>query len=80
MACGTPVVASDVWGTGEVVAEPAAGVLMGERTVKGIVDAVGRLFARPPRRQQTRAYAERFDWDATTLGQLDLFRGILRRP
>ena len=28
MACGTPVVASNVWGTPEVVAAPEAGVLM----------------------------------------------------
>ncbi len=79
MACGTPVVASNVWGTPEVVATPAAGVLMDERTPAGIAQAVQRLFTDPPARGATRAYAEQFSWDATTLGQLDLFTEILAR-
>ena len=32
MACGTPVIASNVWGTPEVVSSPEAGLLMEERT------------------------------------------------
>jgi teichuronic acid biosynthesis glycosyltransferase TuaC len=42
MACGTPVVASRVWGTPEVVAAPDAGLLMAERTPQGLADAVAR--------------------------------------
>lgn len=79
MACGTPVIASDVWGTGEVVAEPAAGVLMPERTPAGLVAAYKALFAALPDRAATRAYAERFSWDDTTRGQRDLFESILAR-
>jgi len=77
MACGTPVVASHIWGTPEVVAEPAAGVLMSERTSVGVVGGVNALLAAPPERAATRAYAERFSWDSTTAGQLELFRSIL---
>ena len=81
MACGTPVVASSVWGTPEVVAAPAAGVLMPSLDAHGVVAGVERLFAAYPDRGQTRGYAEQFSWDATTQGQLDLFRRILsRRP
>ena len=79
MACGTPVVASNVWGTPEVVAAPAAGVLMGERTAAGIVDAVRRLRADLPTREATRRYAERFSWDDTVAGLLALFEGVLAR-
>ena len=32
-----------------------------------------------PVRTETRAYAERFSWDETTRGQLELFRGIVER-
>ena len=81
MACGTPVVASNVWGTPEVVASPEAGELLDERTPAAIVRAVERLFAHMPERSAVRAYAERFSWDATTRGQIELFEDILRtRP
>jgi glycosyltransferase involved in cell wall biosynthesis len=77
MACGTPVVASAVWGTPEVVADPAAGVLMKSIDGAGVADGVARLFAALPERRATRAYAERFDWDATTEGQIELFQRVL---
>ena len=77
MACGTPVAASKVWGTPEVVASPEAGELMPERTAAGVAEAVRRLRASPRDRAATRRYAERFSWDATTQGQLDLFHRIL---
>jgi glycosyltransferase involved in cell wall biosynthesis len=79
MACGTPVVASRVWGTPEVVAAPEAGVLMRERTPQGVADAVHALRAAAPERAATRRYAEQFSWDATTEGQLRLFGAILQR-
>lgn len=77
MACGTPVVASRVWGTPEVVAAPAAGVLMRERSRQGVADAVNALRADYPAHDDTRRYAEQFSWDSTTAGQLTLFKAIL---
>ena len=77
MACGTPVIASRVWGTPEVVAAPEAGLLMEERTPQGLAAAVRALRANYPDRAATRRYAERFSWDDTTAGQLALFRSIL---
>ncbi len=49
MACGTPVVASAVDGTPEVVAEPAAGRLMAARTPEAIAEAVRALARRRDR-------------------------------
>lgn len=77
MACGTPVVATDLWGTPEVVRERAAGVLMAERSPAALAAAVRALFADLPDRAATRAYAEGFDWAPTTAGQLELFGRIL---
>ena len=77
MACGTPVVATSVCGTPEVVGAPAAGRLMRERSAGALVEAVRQLRADRPERAATRAYAEGFSWDATTQGQLDLFSNIL---
>ena len=79
MACGTPVVASRVYGTPEVVAAPEAGVLMAERSPQGVADAVNALRAGYPDRAATRRYAERFSWDDTTAGQLRVFESILNR-
>jgi teichuronic acid biosynthesis glycosyltransferase TuaC len=77
MACGTPVIASNVWGTPEVVASPDAGVLMSERTPEALVEAVHALRAHYPSHEATRRYAEKFSWDDTTQGQIDLFQKIL---
>lgn len=79
MACGTPVVASKVWGTPEVVAHADAGVLMQERSERGVAAAVRALQAAYPAREATRRYAEGFSWDATTQGQLQLFGRIIGR-
>jgi glycosyltransferase involved in cell wall biosynthesis len=77
MACGTPVVASRVGGTPEVVTRPEAGLMMSERTPEALADAVRRLFERYPDHGATRRYAEGFGWAETTTGQLRLFRRIL---
>lgn len=79
MACGTPVVASNVWGTPEVVAAPEAGILLEQRTPEAIARAVLALTAHMPSRAAVRAYAERFSWEDTTRGQIALFDEILRR-
>ncbi len=78
MACGTPVVATDVWGTREVVTDPVAGKLVGERTESALADAIGSLLRAPPDRAATRAYAEGFGWEPTTQGQLDIFDRLAR--
>lgn len=74
MACGTPVIATDVWGTREVVTDPAAGLLLPERSAACIVEAVRALFQALPTRASTRIFAEKFSWDDTTKGQLILFK------
>ncbi|MCF6210149.1 MAG: glycosyltransferase family 4 protein [Gammaproteobacteria bacterium] len=76
MACGTPVVATRVWGTPEVVAVDDAGRLA-ERTPVSLAAEVRALLASPPSRTATRAYAEGFSWDATSQGQKALFERVL---
>ena len=78
MACGTPVIASPAWGSREAVSSPAAGLVLDETTPEAIAAAVLRLQAAPPDRAATRAHAEGFSWEATTAGQLALFRTVLR--
>jgi teichuronic acid biosynthesis glycosyltransferase TuaC len=77
MACGTPVIASNIWGNPEVVRSRAAGLMTESNTAEGIVAAARRLFADMPDRAATRAYAEQFSWDETTAGQLALFGSVV---
>ena len=77
MACGTPVIGTAVWGTPEVIARPEAGLLIENRDAKSIVEAVHELRQHLPQRSATRRYAEQFDWQATTDGQLKLFRALI---
>jgi glycosyltransferase involved in cell wall biosynthesis len=77
MACGTPVVAANIWGNPEVVREPAAGLIYEPNTPEAIADAVRRLFGSLPSREATRAYAEPFSWEETTQGQLAIFRRVV---
>jgi len=79
MACGTPVIASDIPGNPEVVQSREAGLIVRENTPAGIAEAARDLFANPPDRAATRAYAERFGWEETTQGQLRVFRDVLAR-
>jgi len=79
MACGTPVVASNIWGNPEVVSRPEAGELMSDRTAVGVAAAVQKVLQSPFDRAATRRYAEGFSWDDTTEGQIRLFSEILAR-
>ncbi|WP_082008497.1 glycosyltransferase family 4 protein [Photobacterium gaetbulicola] len=65
MSCGTPVVATNIWGTPEVVQTPNAGLLV-ERNRKDIARGITELLANLPSRQSTRFYAEQFSWDETS--------------
>ena len=77
MACGCPVVATDIWGTPEVVGTDEAGVLVPERTSKAISESVRKLFSRLPDRSETVRYSTGFHWDSTTAGQLEIFNSIV---
>lgn len=87
MACQTAVVASDVGGIPEVVADGVTGLLVRYHSDdpvsyrQGLADAVNRLVAEPERAAEfgragrRRAVAE-FGWDAVAQRTIDLYRGL----
>ena len=79
IACGLPVVATPLWGSPEVVADPSAGVLSRDRSVAALADAVRELFENYPDRAATREYARGFGWNSTTTGQISVFKEVLSR-
>lgn len=79
MACGTPVVASDIPGVTEIIASPAAGRLFRQGDPVGLADAVLHLLKEPPSATAVRSYAAGFGWSTTAEGQRELFDTILQR-
>lgn len=77
MACGTPVVASNVGGVPEIITSPVAGRMMAALTPEALVDACNDLFANYPDSAAVRSYAEDFGWESTTIAQLELFKGVV---
>lgn len=76
MACGTPVVATNVGGIPEIVKVPQTGCVVQERSAASLAAAVAALWQAPPDRRAVRAHAEGFGWAPTTDGQLALFNHI----
>jgi teichuronic acid biosynthesis glycosyltransferase TuaC len=76
MSCGTPVVATPIWGSPEVVTVPEAGVLLANRSAEAVVAGVRQLLANRPCREATRHYAERFLWSDTAVRHAALLRTV----
>jgi len=79
MACGTPVIVSDLAGIADIVRAPAVGRILSEVTPSRLADTARDLLAAALPRAQTQRYAEQFDWQSTTEGQIALFHQILQR-
>jgi glycosyltransferase involved in cell wall biosynthesis len=80
MACGTPVVATNVGGVPEIVTDPRAGSIAPSRTGPAIAAEIRRLLSEPRDPDAVRRHAGRFGWSETTAGQLALFRSVLGMP
>lgn len=76
MACGTPVIATNVGGVSEIVTTELVGRLLPARSSAALVPAVHDLWARYPEGAVLRAYAEKYSWHGTTTAQLELFERI----
>lgn len=75
LACGTPIVASDVGGIRELVKTPDAGRIV-ERNPKAIAAAVRDLLANPPSREAVAASVSAFSWDENARQLAAFFRSV----
>jgi teichuronic acid biosynthesis glycosyltransferase TuaC len=66
-------------GIADIVGATEAGRILTDDTPSGLASAICQLLAAPPSRTATRLYAEHFDWQSTTDGQIALFHEILER-
>ena len=79
MACGTPVIATNVGGSAEVIGTSGAGWLVRERNPAAVAAAIESALGALPARTAVRAYAQGFSWQATTEAQLALFGRICNK-
>ena len=75
LACGTPLVITDVGGAREVVTAPSAGRLV-ERTPAAIAAAVRELLAKPIPRAEVAAHAAGFSWEANAARLAEHYRRL----
>lgn len=78
LACGTPIVISDVGGARELLDRPEAGQIV-DRDPEAIAAAIGALLYNPPEREAVRDTALRFTWTANADTLLHHLRGIARQ-
>jgi D-inositol-3-phosphate glycosyltransferase len=82
MACGTPVVASDVGGLKFTVLPEETGLLVPPKDVEGFAHAIQRIlgdevWARKLRRQASTNVSKRFSWNGVGIQLSDLYRRTL---
>ena len=74
-ACGTPVVAFNVGGVPEILADRTVGTIVrGAHAPDPLAGAIRSLLVSPPSREAVRAAAIRFSWDPVLEAQLALYR------
>ena len=76
LACGTPIVITDVGGARELIDRPEAGRLI-EPDATIIATAIRAVLANPVDPHKVRACAERFTWEANTAALCDHLSGLV---
>lgn len=76
-ACGTPVVAFNVGGVPEILADRTVGTIVrGAHAPGPLADSIRARLASPPTRDAVRAAAIRFSWEPVLEAQLSLYRRV----
>ena len=79
LACGTRVIATDTGGIREIVQSIDAGVLITDRSAKGLLEGIARFESTPIPVEATREYAARFGWSEMIRKQIQLYGHVLDR-
>lgn len=76
MACGTPVVVTNVGAVPNIVNSPSAGVVISSCTADSLVIGVNQLLTSYPSQTETIAHANQFSWEMTTNSLETLFMKV----
>jgi teichuronic acid biosynthesis glycosyltransferase TuaC len=78
LACGTPVVTSDVGGARELIASATAGRLV-ERNAVAVAAGINAVLNNPPPREAVSALTEDFSWEANAAGLAEHYESLLSK-
>ncbi len=78
MACGTPIVATNVGSVSEIVYKPETGIVVLERSAAALAAAIRTILARPLDREAPRRRALEFGWGEVASRQRTLFAETIR--
>jgi len=78
LACGTPIIITDVGGAREVLTDDKAGRIV-PQDAKAIAAAISSLICDPPSQQLCRSYATRFTWASTAQALRDHLSALIRK-
>jgi len=77
LACGTPVVATAVWGTPEILPSEELGLLVAYGDDAALAQALGTALDRTWDRARLRTHAEAHSWDRTADGLVEQMQSVL---
>jgi len=77
LSCGTPVIATAVGGSADIIANSDAGLLMGQRDHDSLVATIRKLFSNLPETNMVREYSQRFSWPPIINQQMDIYQSVL---
>ncbi len=76
LACGTPVVATNIWGVPEIIRSNSVGLLT-ERTEQAVAAALARAFETPWVADDVTAYAKQHSWERAAQSVHGVFESAL---
>jgi teichuronic acid biosynthesis glycosyltransferase TuaC len=76
LACGTPIVASDVGGIRELVKDESAGRIVAQ-TPEAVAAGILDIIANPPAREAVAANVSAFSWDENAAQLAAFFRSVI---
>jgi glycosyltransferase involved in cell wall biosynthesis len=77
LACGTPVIATNVGGSAEVIIDSSAGELISQRNAESIACSVNSVLSRKPEPAQIKKLAQQFSWQQVSEKQYSLFDRLI---
>ncbi|WP_164847087.1 glycosyltransferase family 4 protein [Neptunomonas marina] len=78
LACGVPVVATNVGGAKEAITDSVAGLVIDERSATAIAKAIEEVCQKGFAPEAASDYAQNYGWDEVVTKQVELYKGVTK--